>query len=216
MAITTSDGTLVSIASTYGVAKTMSAISNANPAVATLEASHNVGVGDFIEITSGWSLLSGKVCRVSAVSVNDVTLEGIDTSDTGKYPAGTGTGSVREITAWAQLSQLTRGVSMTGGDQKFVDASFLEDRVDREIPTTRSPIKGQLQAFFDQSMSWVSTVRAASDAATPKAVRMVYPNGSRTVGNAYWSMSDTPVIVDSTLRVDINLSFSAQPITYAT
>ena len=50
MAITLAVGTQVAIASAYGASKTMSAISNATAAVATLEASHGVIVGDYVEM----------------------------------------------------------------------------------------------------------------------------------------------------------------------
>ena len=100
MSISLPNGAIVSIASGYGASKVMSVLTNANPAVATLEASHGVATGDYIEVTSGWSRLTDKIVRAGTVSVNDVPLEGYNTSLTSIYPAGTGTGSVREITGW--------------------------------------------------------------------------------------------------------------------
>lgn len=215
MAITLAVGTAVSIASTYGTTSAMSAITNAANAVATLAAAHGVIVGDFVEVTSGWSLLDGRIFRVSAVSTNDVTLEGAVTTSTTNYPAGTGTGSVRRITAWTQITQLAAGIQTSGGDQQFADVTTLQDRTQRQVPTRRSPISVTLPGFFDQSLGWVATVRTASDSAVATGMRMVYPNGSRTVANAYWTLNDVPTIQDETLRSSISLAFSAQPITYA-
>ena len=65
MSITLATGTQVAIASTYGTGFTITAISNANPAVATLSAAHGVVVNDLIEITSGWDRLNGRVVRVN-------------------------------------------------------------------------------------------------------------------------------------------------------
>ena len=113
MSITLATGTLVAIASTYGAAVNMTAISNAAAAVATLAAGHGVVVGDFLEVTSGWDRLNGRIVRVSAVSTNDVTFEGINTVSTSLYPAGTGTGTIRRITAWTNLSQITSGISVS-------------------------------------------------------------------------------------------------------
>jgi hypothetical protein len=59
-------------------------------------------------------------------------------------------------------------------------------------------------------------VRTASDSAVPTAVRMIYANGSRLVGNAYWSIGDVPTVEDSTLRNSVTLTFAAQPTRYAT
>lgn len=216
MSITLAVGTSVAIASTYGAAVNMSAITNAANAVATLAAAHGVIVGDFVEVSSGWSLLDGRIFRVSAVATNDVTLEGAVTTSTTNYPAGSGTGTIRRITAWTAISQLTSGIQTSGGDQQFADITQLQDRTQRQIPTRRSPVSLTLPGFFDQSLSWVATVRNASDTSTATGVRMVYPNGSRTVGNAYWTLNDIPTIQDETLRSQISLAFAAQPITYAT
>ena len=109
MAISISTGATVAIASTYGAAVNMTAITNANPAVATLAAAHGVVVGEFVEVTtSGWGRIQGRLFRVSAVSTNDVTLEGLNTTSTAAYPALGGTGTVRRITACQEnvLSQL--------------------------------------------------------------------------------------------------------------
>lgn len=216
MSVTLAIGTQIQIASGYSAAKTMSAISNLNPAVATLESSHGVSGGDYVEVTSGWGRLNGRVVRALSVSTNDATLEGIDTSSTSRYPAGTGTGTVREISGWTTVSQLTRNIQVSGGGQQFADISDLEDVLDKRIPTTRSPIDVSLPLYFDPTLSWWATVLAASEAATPYAVRFLFPNGSKLVANCYWSLQEVPTIEDSTLRGRIDLSFSAAPKTYAT
>lgn len=216
MSVTLAIGTQIQIASGYGSSKTMSAISNASAGVATLESSHGVIGGDYVEMTSGWGRLNGRVVRALSVSTNDVTLEGIDTSSTSRYPAGTGTGSVREISGWTTVSQITRNIQVSGGGQQFADISDLEDVLDKRIPTTRSPIDVSLPLYFDPTLSWWATVLAASEAATPYAVRMLFPNGAKLVANAYWSLQEVPTIEDSTLRGRIDLSFSAAPKTYST
>lgn len=216
MSITKAVGTGIDIASTYGSAKTMSAISNATSAVATLAASHGVIVGDYIEITSGWGKLDGRVVRVSAVSTNDVTLEGIDTSSTTDYPAGTGTGSVREITAWTEITQRTPNFSISTGTVTYADITGLQDTEERKLPVRRGSTDMSVPGYFDPSLSWVTTVRTASDTSTPTGVRVRFPNGSKLLGNAYWNLSDGAGIEDFTLRDAIDLTFSAKPITYAT
>jgi len=207
MAITLAVGTTVAIASTSGAAKTMSAISNAAEAVATLEASHGVVENDIIEVTSGWQRLTNRIVRADSVATNDVTLEDIDTSSTTYFPAGTGTGSVREITAWTQITQLTREINFSGGEQQFADITTLDDVIDQQIPTRRSPITVSLPVFFDGSLSYVAVVRAAGNTATLTAVRFTFPNGSKLYANAYWSYQEVPTIEGDTLRGRIDLSF---------
>jgi hypothetical protein len=216
MAITLATGTLVAIASTYGSAVNMTAITNASAAVATLAGGHSVVVGDFLEVTSGWDRLNGRIVRVSAVATNDITFEGINTSSTSLYPAGTGTGTIRRITAWTNLSQITSGISVSGGEQQFADITTLTDRTQKQIPTVRSAVQVTLPLFDDPSLAWFGTVSTASETATATGVRMIFPNNSRLVANAYWSLQDVPTIEDSTLRGSISLSFVGAATRYAT
>ena len=206
MAITLAVGTTVAIASTYGTSKTMSAITNASEAVATLEASHGVIATDILEITSGLQRLTNRIVRAKTVSTNDVTLEGINTSSTTNYPAGSGAGSVREITAWTDIGQLTRDISISGGEQQFADVTTLTDVLDQQVPTRRSAISIALPIYFDAALAYVTTVRAAADSATPTAVRFVFPNGTKIYANAYWTYQDFPTIEGDTLRGRIDLA----------
>jgi hypothetical protein len=208
-------GTAVAIASGYGSAKSMTALTNAANAVATLEASHGVAVGNILELTSGWPKADKRVMRASAVSTNDVTIEGLDTSSTTQYPPGSGVGSVRRITAWTSLSQIAQDISSSGGQQQFASIRLLSQEDEIALPTTRTPVTLTLPAYYDPALAYLTIVRAARDSKTPTAVRMVFPNGAVLYGNAYWGLNDVPSVRDGVLSTDITLNFAAQPIVYA-
>lgn len=214
MAITLAVGTTVAIASAYAASKNMTAITNATSAVATLEAAHGVVVNDYVEVNSGWARLNSRVLKATAVATNDVTFGGVDTSSTSRYPSGSGAGTVREISTWTTIGQITRAITVAGGDQQYADITTLEDVIDKQIPTRRSPVTVTLPLFFDPSLGYVSAVRSASDTATATAVRFSYPNGSVLVANCYWSYQEVPTIEDETLRSRIDLSFLALPAIY--
>ena len=137
--ITLSTGVSLAIAKVYGSSVNMTALTNAAEAVATLAAGHACVVGDFLEVTSGWGLLDKRVVRVKTVATNDVTFEGINTADTTKYPAGTGTGTIRRITAWSALSQV-KGLSVSGGDIQFANITAIDDVISKQVPTIRNPV----------------------------------------------------------------------------
>lgn len=216
MAITLATGTAVSIAKTYGAAVNVSAITNAAEAVATLAAGHSVVVGDYVEVNSGWDLADKRIVRVKTVVTNDVTLEGMDTTSTTKYPSGAGVGSVRRITAWSQLSQL-KDMSASGGDQQFADITSISDRTAKQVPTIRSAVSMTLTAYDDPNLAWYGDVTKASDASTPYGLQMVFPNGSKLVANAYWSIQKVPgVTKNEALTSQISLAYAADPIRYGT
>ena len=216
MAITLSTGTVVAIASTYGTAVNMTAITNASAAVATLAGGHSVVVGDFLEVTSGWDLLTGRIVRVSNVATNDITFEAINTTSTSLYPAGAGTGTIRRITGWTNVTQI-QNISPGGGEQQFTDVTTIVDRVQKQIPTTRSAQTLQLQVLDDPALGYYSVVNTASETAVPTALRLIFPNNSRLVANGYWSLQTTPNVAANTpLTANIDISFSATPTRYST
>lgn len=203
------------IAKTYGAAVAMSAISNASEAVATLGAGHGVIVGDWVEVTSGWGLLNGRIRRVKTVAANDVTLEGMNTTSTMKYPAGTGIGSIRRITAWDQLSQL-KNVTSSGGDQQFADGTDLDNETEVKIPTIKSGRTMNLEFYDDPNLPWYATVEAASDAVVPTAVMISPPNGSKIVSNAYWGLMKEPNIQkNEVMTSNISLTFTCESTRHA-
>ncbi len=204
-----------SIAKTYGSSVSMTAVSNAAEAVATLAAGHGVIVGDWLELTSGWGLLNGKIIRVKAVATNDVTLEGFNTLSTAKFPTGTGIGSIRRITAWDQLSQI-KDVNPGGGDQQFADATDLDNDVEVKMPTIKSARTLTLEFYDDPTLAWYATVMAASDAIVPTAILIQPPNGSKIANNAYWGLMKEPNIKkNEVLTSNISLTMVAESTRYA-
>ena len=105
MAAKLPDGAIVSIATTYGTAKVVSAITNASPGVVTA-ATHGFANGDLVTMTSGWSNLNNRVVRVAGSAASAFNLDGQDTTSTSLYPAGSGVGTVTPITAFQQITQI--------------------------------------------------------------------------------------------------------------
>lgn len=211
MTISTGAGATLAIASTYGASKTMSVVTNANPAVATLEAGHGVAQGEYIHITSGWTGLNNRCVRVSAVNTNDVTLEGVDTSSTSQYPVGSGTGSVREVSVWTQIANVKAdSFSTSGGDQQFTDATPLDSLDDVQLPTTRSATSVQFSVM--DSSAGLTAAKAVG--ITPTAFRLT-AGTVNTVGVAVWTVSEVPRISGRDVtQYPVSLSFQSVPKTY--
>lgn len=209
------NGSLVHIASGYGASKTMSALTNANPGVATLEASHGVVEGDFIEVTSGWSRLTDKIVRAGTVATNDVDLEDINTTSTSIYPAGSGTGSVREISGWTQLAQII-GSTSQGGEQQFLNYQFLESDAEKRIPTVKSAGGLSLQVADDPTLAGYILAETANDDRLQRAIRITLPSGALILYNAYVTLNKTPTLtVNQLMAVEVTLSFLNEPVRYA-
>lgn len=214
MAVSLPNGALVAIASGYGSALTVSAITNANPAVAT-STSHGLLDGDIIEVTSGWSRLTEKVIRVDDVATNTFELEGVDTSLTSIYPSGGGAGSVRKITGWTQLAQILDS-SSSGGEQQFLEYQLLEGDAQKRIPTFKSAAGLTFSVADDPDLPGFILASQANDDRLPRAVRIALPSGAYIYYNAYISLNKTPTLtVNQIMAVEVTLSLLNEPVRYA-
>jgi len=216
MSVQLPNGALVAIASGYATVKNMTAVSNANPAVATLEVGHGVTAGSVMEVTSGWSRLTNKIVRAAAVASNNIDLEGQNTLLTSIYPAAGGVGSIRVVSGWTQLSQiLTSGSS--GGEQQFLEYQFLESDSAKRIPTTKSAAGLSFSVADDPTQPGYILAAAANDDRLPRAVRITLPGGGVLLYNAYISLNKTPSLtVNELMAVEVTLSLLSEPVRYAT
>jgi hypothetical protein len=216
MSVQVPNGALVAIAASYGVVVNMTALTNAAEAVATLAAGHGYVVGDVLEVTSGWSRLTNKMVRVKTVATNDVTFEGIDTTLTSIYPAGSGTGTVRKVSTWTQLSQILESGS-SGGEQQFLEYQFLEADAQKRIPTFKNASGLTFSIADDPTLAGYILASQANDDRLQRGVRVTLPNSSKIFYNAYISLNKTPSLnVNQLMACEVTLSLLAEPVRYAT
>ena len=216
MAVYVPNGSLVHIAASYSDASSMIAVSNANPGVATLESSHAIAEGNFMEMDSGWSKLNDRIVRAGTVAGNNVNLEGIDTSDTTLFPASSGTGSIREILTWTQLTQILEFTG-EGGEQQFLPYQFLESDAERRIPTFKNAVGVNLVIADDDTLAGYILCQAANDDRVPRAVRITKPNGGIIVFSAYITLAPMPTLeINQLARAQVTMSLeNPEPTKYA-
>ncbi|MBX9754535.1 MAG: phage tail protein [Pseudomonadaceae bacterium] len=215
MAVSLSNGSVVSVAASYGAAITISAITNANPAVATTSAAHGLANGDFVEVTSGWSKLNSRIVRVAAASGSVFTLEGFDTSSVSLFPSGGGTGTCKKIATWTQITQML-DLTTAGGEQQFVNYSFLEQDFESQIPTLKSASSMTLSIGDDSTLPHYAILSAANDDRVPRALRLVLPNGAILLYNGYMTLNKTPSLTKSQIMaLAATVSMTSQPVRYA-
>jgi hypothetical protein len=214
MAISLPNGALVAMASGYAAAKTVTAITNANPGVASSTA-HGLATGDIIEVTSGWSRLTEKIVKVNQLTVDTFGLVGIDTTLTSIYSVGGGAGTVRKVTGFTQLAQILDS-SSSGGEQQFLEYQLLEGDAQKRIPTFKSAAGLTFSVADDPALPGYILASEANDDRLPRAVRITLPSGATIFYNAYISLNKTPSLtVNQIMAVEVTLSLLAEPVRYA-
>lgn len=214
MAVSLPNGVLFAIATAYAAADTVSALTNANPAVATATA-HGLSNGDFVVLNSGWAKLNGRVVRVAGVTTNTFELEGIDTSDTTLYPAGSGTGTATKVETWTQISQVL-DVQTSGGDMQFANYSFMEQDFETQLPTQASPMVMNLTLADDASLAGYQAIKTAAEKRDTRAVKGTLPSGSLILYNGYTSFNETPTMTkNQVMGVKATFNLLAKPVRYS-
>lgn len=208
------NGTIFSVATVYDAAKTISAVTNANPGVASSTA-HGYNDGDIVVVSSGWTGLNDRVVRVADKTTDAFSLEGIDTTNTSKFPPGAGVGSARKVTTWAALSQITNSAS-SGGEQQFAQWVYLEDGVQRQRPTFKNAKSLQLTLDYDPSLPWYTALIAADEAGDPRVLRAALPNGAFLYYNMYVGFDGEPTMtINQNMQCVATFSHVARFIRYA-
>lgn len=214
MAARLPDGAIVSLATTMGTAKTVSAITNASTGVAT-STSHGFTDGDLVIMSSGWSNLDNRIVRVDNSATNAFDIEGVDTSSTTLFPTGSGTGTATEITAFTQITQIM-GFTTSGGDQQFATYSFLEQNFETQIPTISSAQTITIDIADDPSLAGYIALKAASDARATRGLKIAMPDGSFILYYGYVTLNETPSVTKgAVMQVKATFSLLGRPVRYA-
>ena len=118
-------GVRVEVAKTYDTAKTISAITLADPAVAS-STGHGLAEGSIGYLTgvTGMANLDGQAISVDAPATDSFSLEGIDSSTYAAFTAGT----FVPVTAWSTLARAA-SYSIGGGDANQLDTTVLLDEI---------------------------------------------------------------------------------------
>lgn len=183
------NGTVFAIAPTLAAAVPITAITNANPGVASA-ISHGFANGAILLLNMP-SRLDQRVVRVSATAANTFALEGIDTTSTSLYPSGFGVGSAQSATGWVSLSQITDSQS-SGGEQQFFQWTYLEDGRQRQRPTFKNARSLALTLDYDPLLAWHAAMLAADQAGTVYPLRATLPGGSVLYYSAYVGFDGEP------------------------
>lgn len=173
-------------------AVTVTGISNANPGVALTATPPTLGA--IVVMTSGWSLLTDTVQRVATVVAGtSFALEGTNTTDTTKYPAGQGGGSFRTASNFVEFSQV-RDLQTSGGEQNFTQFQYLEDpnSRQRQKPTFKSAMSLTFSMDYDPALPWYDAAIAADAQQIPVVLRETLPAGDVIYYYGYLAFNKEP------------------------
>jgi hypothetical protein len=192
MALYFPEGSAQTFSQTFAAAKTITALSNANPAVATSVA-HGYATGDEILLTSGYEDATDSVYKITVLTADTFSIDGLDTTNTGFFPVGTGAGSAQKITGWTTIPQVLT-ISGSGGDARFTDVQLLAKRNSLRIPTGFNATSITMSLAHDAANANYKTMLGISRNLSKVAFKQVISGGAVTYGYGYLSVSEMPAL----------------------
>lgn len=174
-------GVRVEIAATYSAAKVVTAVTLANPGVAT-SAAHamaNDTVGYWSSV-AGMAQLEGQATRVKKQATNTFELQGLNTTNYSAFAAGNFT----PVATWATVSEAT-SYSIGGGAAEKLDVTRLID-ITKQEEQGLLPVSNVSMNVIAQDTPSAAMLLLESAVQTQGAVvvRITLPNGSVRVYRA--------------------------------
>lgn len=207
------EGSSQQFSSTFASAKTITAITNANPAVATATA-HGYTTGDEILLTSGWEDATDSVYKIETVDANSFKILGLDTSNTNFFPAAGGAGSAQKVSGWTAIPQVLT-ISASGGDARFTDVAPLAKRNALKIPTGFNAVSVTLSLAHDAANANYLTMVGISRSLSKVAFKQVISGGAVTYGYGYMNVSEFPKLNNNQVNtVDAAMTILGRSISY--
>ena len=213
MAYSLPEGSSQQFSNTLAAAKTITAITNANPAVATCTG-HGYTTGDEIMLSSGWEDATDSVYKIESVDANSFKILGLDSTNTSFFPAGSGGGSAQKLSAWTAIPQVLT-ISASGGDARFTDVNPLAKRNGIRIPTGFNATSVTLSLGFDATTPTYKTMVGISRSLSKVAFKQVLSGGSVQYGWGYLNVSEFPKLNNNQVNtVDAALTFLGRTMSY--
>jgi hypothetical protein len=202
----------LAVASVYDSAVTVTALSNASEAVATA-AAHGLVNGDFVEITSGWPRLDGRIARVKSAATGTFVLEGMNTTSTDLFPAGEGIGTVRKVTTWATIPN-PKDIAVSGGDPKTLEVDYVDLDDSVEVQVGKNPTRLTIPFKNDVTTAGFAALLEADADATPRALRAIRKDGNVHLYNGTMALADAAFSAGQDITNTLTVALAAKSIQY--
>ena len=158
--------------SALGAAITITAITKANPGVATA-AGHGLADGNIVFLeTVGMRQLDVMAVRVANKTADTFELEGINTSLYDTFVSG----SARLITFGTDVVTI-KELSAAGGDFEFIDYTTIHDDRKKEFPGLPTATKYTMSNVWDPTDPGLVAMKVASDAQERRAMCFQFGTG---------------------------------------
>lgn len=202
----------VAVQTALGTAKVITAITKANPAVATSTA-HALTNGMLVLLkVNGMRQLDWRIVRVANQAANTFELEGVNSTAFDTFTSGT----AEAITFGANASTF-QDINITGGEAAAIPLELIHDDQNYELPGNRSPLVATFGSIWDVADAALLALQGFDSLKSPCAVSFTFATGAKIYFAAYPSASLAPNgSAGQVVTTPVTLRFAGRLTTYAT
>jgi hypothetical protein len=180
-------GVQVAMQSAIAAAKTVTAVTKADPGVASSTA-HGYTNGDIVLMTAqGMSEINNRLFRAAGVAADTFQLEGEDTTDYNTFSSGT----AQKITLGTTFNTL-KNISVSGGEFDLMDTTTIHDLIKKQEPGMASAIVFTFDSYWDIADAALQAAIAASKTQQQRAFQFTFPDGKKMLFYGYVGATGLP------------------------
>ena len=176
--------TRVEVESTLDAAKVVTAITKANPGVATSTA-HGYANGDVVVLKDivGMTELDGQIVRAANIATNTFELEGIDTTLFGTFTSG----NAHKISVWTTLGE-ARSLNAGGISPNKLDSTTLLDSEKQFVLGQSETPEVTVEQLANPLAAAAVKVETAARTAAALGFRVTLSDSSKRIFRGYVSL----------------------------
>ena len=208
------EGSRVYYSATFASAKTITAVTNANPAVATSTA-HGYADNDIVLLDSGWEDADDTLWKIDQQDANTFQLLGLNSASTTFFPSGSGTGTAQLVSSWVEVPQVLN-IASSGGDPKFGTIEPLARRNPISQWLGFNPSNITLTLGHDPANATYIAMLDLSRTGTKVGLKIVGGSGGVTYAYGQMGVSEVPRLQRGQANsVDVALTVAGRMISYS-
>lgn len=180
-------GVSVAMQSAIAATKSITALSKANPGVATSNA-HGYTNGNYVTVlASGMKQINNRVFRVANQATNTWELEGEDTTNYDTFTAGTSA-----LLTFGNSFNTLASISVSGGEADMIDATTIHDTLKKLRPGMFSAIQFSFDSQWDLADTGLQAAIAASKINAERAFLFTFADGKKMAFTGFIGASGVP------------------------
>lgn len=203
----------IDVSKTLGTALVLTAVTKANPAVATYTGTDPVNGTMVIMAVQGMTQLTDRVFRIANVDtvLNTFEIEGEDSTTYRTFISGTAT----PVTEFVGMTTV-QDIDASGGDPEYADTTTVHQSIRSRAPTVFSASSYKFGCIYDPADLAMVRLVALSNTKSRGAIVFTFADNSKFVFYAYVGASGVPVgSAQEVVKTQVSLEAQGRPKIYA-